>query len=138
MQIRNVTKAATFKSLLYQSYKSAVTFFVIVHFNSFHDTIFWGYTKTRLFKPTTRLQDGYFLRNFQNFRKSYFQVSSSITEVYSKPNRKSTMDFLVKTVKSKRSLVDIWRGSKYASALVMNVWCSVSALWWIYNNKLKK
>ena len=30
------------------------------------------------------------------------------------------MDFLAKTVKTKSSIVDIWRGLKYASALVMN------------------
>ena len=36
-------------------------------------------------------------------------IRNSITEAYLDPNWKSMMDFLVKTVKSKSSILDIWR-----------------------------
>ena len=38
------------------------------------------------------LQDVYILRNFRNFRKSFFQISSSITQAYLETNRKSMME----------------------------------------------
>ena len=48
MEIGNVTKAATFKSSLYQSYKSSY-FFVTALFNYFHETninrLFWRVTQ---------------------------------------------------------------------------------------------
>ena len=73
------------------------------------------------FKPTTLLKlyskMVIFWENFKIFEKA----TSSITEAYLEPNRKSMMDFLAKTFKTKSSIADIWRGSsKCASALVMN------------------
>ena len=68
----------------------------------------------------------------------YFQIFSFITEVYLEPSRKSM--FLAEIVKPKSSILSIWLGSKYASALVMNFfkYSSVSALSWVNDEKLKK
>ena len=60
---------------------------------------FWGLHKIRIARfleaynfIKTILQDGYSLRNFRNFRKSYFQISSSIAETYLELHRKSMME----------------------------------------------
>ena len=89
--------------------------------------IFWGYTKIRipLFLwaynfPKTIPYDGYFLRNFRNFQKRYFQISSSITEAYLEPNRKYIMNLLAKTVKAKKFYRKYLTGPKYPSELAMN------------------
>ena len=51
MEIGNVTKAATFKSFLHQSYKNTITFFVTMLFNIFiRQTLtvdFWGLHKNK-------------------------------------------------------------------------------------------
>ena len=97
-------RAATFKNSLHQIYKSTQLlfmwqFFLIIflrqtltdYFLGLHkikiSRFFWTYNFTK-----TILQDNYFLRNFQNFWKSYFQKSSFITEAYLEPNRKLLME----------------------------------------------
>ena len=51
MELRNITKAATFRIFLHLSYKIPITFFVTVLFNIFtRETLtdnFWSYKKNR-------------------------------------------------------------------------------------------
>ena len=113
MQIGSVTKATTFKTSLHQSYKSAQLLLLRQSFLVIFTRRFFGVTqKLELhfsFKPTTLLKlyskMVIFWENFEIFKKA----TSSITEVYLEPNRKSMMNFLVRTVKPKGSIVDIWR-----------------------------
>ena len=113
MQIGNVTKAATFKSSLHQTYKSVQLLLLWQSFLIILTRRFFGATqKLELhfsFKPTTLLKlyskMVIFWENFEIFEKA----TSSITEAYLEPNRKSMMDFLVRTVKPKGSIVDIWQ-----------------------------
>ena len=113
MQIGNITKAATFKTSLHQSYKSAYLLLLWQSFLVIFTRQFFGATqKLELhfsFKPTTLLKlyskMVVFWENFEIFEKA----TSSNTEAYLEPNRKSMMDFLGRTVKLKGSIVDIWR-----------------------------
>ena len=111
MQIGNVAKAVTFKILLLQSYKSAQLLLLGQSFLAVFKRRFFGATqKVELhfsFKPTTLLKlyskMVIFWENVEIFEKD----TSSITEAHLKPNQKSMMDFLVRTVKSKGSIIDI-------------------------------
>ena len=113
MQIGNVTKAATFKTLLHQSYKSTQLLFLWQSFLVIFSRRFFGATQNLelhfSFKPTTLLKVYskmvIFWENFEIFEKA----TSSITEAYFESNQKSIMDFLWRTVKPNVSIVDIWR-----------------------------
>ena len=129
MQIGNFTKAAAFKSFLHQSYKSVQLLFLwqcflIIFMRQTLTDDFWGLHKNKNCTFPLSLQLYWnsmvvvFWEIFGIF-ESYFQISSFIAEAYLEPNRKSMMDFLAKTVKTKSSIVDFWQGSKYISALVM-------------------
>ena len=79
-------------------------------FSYFHETIFGATEKLKLhfsFKLTALLKlyskMVIFCENFEIFEKA----TTSITEAYLEPYRKSMMDFLVRTVKPKGFIVDI-------------------------------
>ena len=78
------------------------------------------------------------LRHFQNFRKSYitFRYLLPLQKRIWNPIENLWCSFLAQIVKSKSSIVDIWRGSKYVSVLFMDLskvfFCFVTVMgtWW--------
>ena len=110
MQIGN-QKLLLLKVRFTKVIKQQLLFYVTVLFNYFHETIFWGYTKIKiaLFLEVYNFTKTILQDDFLRKKKATFQVSSSITESYLEPNRKSMKDFLVKTIKPKSPIIDTSR-----------------------------
>ena len=81
------------------------------------------------------LQDDYFLRYF-----GIFEQATLLPDIFQISTENLWWSFFAKTVTPKSSIVDIWQGSKYASALIMNFSTVffISALSWVNDDKLKK